>query len=64
LLHAVVYLSWSVAAGQFHGQWGREYSGLLQVSLGLKFKLLSCGQCGGIFVNLAAASHFFIFHRT
>jgi hypothetical protein len=28
-----VYVSWSILAGQSHGQWGPEFPGMLQFSL-------------------------------
>jgi hypothetical protein len=28
-----VYVSWSILAGQSHGQWGLEFPGMLQFSL-------------------------------
>ncbi len=61
-MHAVVYVNWSVAAGQFHGQWGCKYPGLLQVSLRPEIlNYCPAGSAAEFDVNLVAASHFFFF---
>jgi hypothetical protein len=58
-----VYVSWSIVAGQSHGQWGPEFPGMLQFSLrpGI-LNYCPAGSAAEYFaVNLVAASHFFPF---
>jgi hypothetical protein len=57
-----MYVSWSILAGQSHGQWGPEFPGMLQFSLrpGIVNYFLA-GSAAEFSVNLAVASHFFFF---
>ncbi len=52
-------------AGQFHGQRGLKYPGLLQLSLrpGI-LNYCPAGSAAKFVVTLAAVSHFFIFYCT
>jgi hypothetical protein len=56
-----VYVSWSILAGQSHGQWVLEFPGMLQFSLRPGI-LDYCPGAGAaeFFKFPAAASHFFL----
>ncbi len=55
---AVVYVNWSVLAGQTLGQWGPKFPRFLQLSLRLGILITVLRAVWRNLFSLAAASHF------
>jgi hypothetical protein len=56
-LLAVVYVNWSVLAGQTLGQWGPKFPGFFQLSLRLEILITVLRAVWRNLFSLAAASH-------
>ncbi len=54
---AVVYVNWSVLAGQTLGQWGPKFPGFSQLSLRLEILITVLRAVWRNLFSLAAASH-------
>ncbi len=54
---AVVYVNWSVLAGQTLGQWGPKFPGFSQLSLGLGILITVLRAVWRNLFSLAAALH-------
>ena len=54
---AVVYVDWSVFAGQTLGQWGPKFPGFFQLSLRLEILITVLRAVWRNLFSLAAASH-------